>query len=159
MCPRFDSWWHHETKHFNIRYSGVFIFYIACINHRRFSSFFVGFRCFGKPGCRPANRMNATVNVLCYKSKTLSNGENPLMICVSKSGKRTYKSLGISVNPLYWDFEKNKPKRNCPDKPFLCLQYISQAFSKKEETECRYLSMFIIFSRLSQFISVDTQRR
>lgn len=60
--------------------------------------------------------MNTTVNVLCYKSKTLSNGENPLMICVSKNGKRTYKSLGISVNPLYWDFEKNKPKRNCPGK-------------------------------------------
>lgn len=60
--------------------------------------------------------MNATVNVLCYKSKTLSNGKNPLMICVSKNGKRTYKSLGISVNPMYWDFEKNKPKRNCPGK-------------------------------------------
>lgn len=60
--------------------------------------------------------MNATINVLCYKSKTLSNGENPLMICVSKNGKRTYKSLGISVNPMYWDFEKNKPKRNCPGK-------------------------------------------
>lgn len=60
--------------------------------------------------------MNATVNVLCYKSKTLSNGENPLMICVSKNGKRTYKSLGISINPIHWDFDKNKPKRNCPDK-------------------------------------------
>ena len=60
--------------------------------------------------------MNATVNVLCYKSKTLSNGENPLVVCVSKNGKRTYKSLGISVNPVYWDFEKNKPKRNCPSR-------------------------------------------
>ena len=60
--------------------------------------------------------MNATINVLCYKSKTLSNGENPLMICVSKNGKRTYKSLGISINPIHWDFDKNKPKRNCPDK-------------------------------------------
>lgn len=60
--------------------------------------------------------MNATVNVLCYRSKTLSNGENPLMIRVSKNGKRTYKSLGISINPTYWDFEKSKPKRNCPDK-------------------------------------------
>jgi integrase len=60
--------------------------------------------------------MNATVNVLCYKSKKLSNGENPLMICVSKNGKRTYKSLGISINPMHWDFDKNKPKRNCPDK-------------------------------------------
>ena len=60
--------------------------------------------------------MNATINVLCYKSKTLSNGENPLMIRVSKNGKKTYKSLGLSVNPIYWDFKKNKPKRNCPDK-------------------------------------------
>ncbi|SFL28634.1 Phage integrase SAM-like domain-containing protein [Porphyromonadaceae bacterium KH3CP3RA] len=60
--------------------------------------------------------MNATINVVCYKSKTLSNGENPLMIRVSKNGKKTYKSLGLSVNPMYWDFEKDKPKRNCPDK-------------------------------------------
>ena len=60
--------------------------------------------------------MNATVNVLCYKSKTLSNGENPLMIRICKDGKRTYKSTGISINPIYWDFVKNKPKRNCPNK-------------------------------------------
>jgi hypothetical protein len=58
--------------------------------------------------------MNATINVLCYKSKTLSNGENPLMICVSKNGKRTYKSFGVSVNPIYWDFDKNKPNAIVP---------------------------------------------
>ena len=34
--------------------------------------------------------MKATVNVLCYKSKTLKNGEHPLMICVCKGGKRKY---------------------------------------------------------------------
>lgn len=56
------------------------------------------------------------VNILCYKSKTLANGENPLMIRVCKDGKKKYQSLGISVNPQYWDFEKNKPKRNCPNK-------------------------------------------
>ena len=60
--------------------------------------------------------MNATVNVLCYKSKILSNGENPLMIRVCKDGKKKYQSIGISVKPEYWDFEKNKPKRNCSDK-------------------------------------------
>jgi len=60
--------------------------------------------------------MNATVNVLCYKSKILSNGENPLMIRVCKDGKKKYQSIGISVKPEYWDFEKNKPKRNCPNK-------------------------------------------
>jgi integrase len=60
--------------------------------------------------------MNATVKVLCYKSKTLASGENPLMIRVAKNGKKTYKSLGISINPIYWDFKENKPKRNCPDR-------------------------------------------
>ena len=60
--------------------------------------------------------MSTTVNVLCYKSKTLANGEHPLMICVSKDGKKKYSSLGISVHPIHWDFVKNKPKRSCPNK-------------------------------------------
>ena len=59
--------------------------------------------------------MNASISVVCYKSKTLANGENPLMLQVSKDGKRKYKSLGISVNQNYWDFKKNRPKANCPD--------------------------------------------
>ena len=32
--------------------------------------------------------MNATVNVLFYKSKTLNNGEHPLIIRVCKGGKK-----------------------------------------------------------------------
>ena len=60
--------------------------------------------------------MNATVNVVLFKSKTLANGEHPLMICVTKDRKRKYSSLGISVHPKYWNFEKNKPKPNCPNK-------------------------------------------
>ena len=32
--------------------------------------------------------MATTVNVLCYKSKTLSNGEHPLMIRICKDGKK-----------------------------------------------------------------------
>ncbi len=63
--------------------------------------------------------MSVTVNVLCYKSKTLSNGENPLMIRVCKDGTKKYKSLGISINPIYWDFEKSKPKNNCPNKELI----------------------------------------
>ena len=41
--------------------------------------------------------MATTVNVLCYKSKTLSNGEHPLMIRICKDGKKKYVSLGVSV--------------------------------------------------------------
>jgi len=39
--------------------------------------------------------MIATVNVVCYKSKTLSNGENPLMLRVCKDKKSRHQSLGI----------------------------------------------------------------
>jgi hypothetical protein len=63
--------------------------------------------------------MNDTVNILCYNPKALKNGEHPLMICVSKNGKRKYLSLGVSVHPNYWDFEKNKPKRNCPNRELI----------------------------------------
>ena len=53
--------------------------------------------------------MKATVNVICYKSKKLANGEYPLMLRVSKDGKKKYKSLGISVKLRHWDFDKNRP--------------------------------------------------
>ncbi len=38
------------------------------------------------------------------------------MIRVCKDGKKKYVSLGVSVLPQFWDFEKSKPKRNCPNK-------------------------------------------
>lgn len=60
--------------------------------------------------------MNATVNVICYKSKVLKNNESPLMVRVCKDRKRKYISLGISVNPAYWDFNRNAPKPQCPNK-------------------------------------------
>ncbi|MFV0272593.1 MAG: phage integrase SAM-like domain-containing protein [Macellibacteroides fermentans] len=76
--------------------------------------------------------MATTVNILCYKSKTLSNGENPLMIRICKDGKKKYKSLGISVNPINWDFKKGKPKSKCPNKDAI-EKLISE--KKKEFTD------------------------
>ena len=63
--------------------------------------------------------MNVTVNVICYKSKVLKNNESPLMVRVCKDRKRKYISLGLSVNPTYWDFNKNAPKPQCPNKEYL----------------------------------------
>ncbi|WP_101688562.1 site-specific integrase [Dysgonomonas massiliensis] len=63
--------------------------------------------------------MNATVNVLLFKSKTLADGSHPLMIRICKDNKKKYKSLGVSIFPQYWDFDKNKPRRNCPNKDFI----------------------------------------
>ncbi len=82
--------------------------------------------------------MKATVNVLCYKSKTLSNGEHPIMLRVCKGGKKKYVGLGISVNPKYWDFEKNKPKRNCPNR-----EQIIKAINEQEQ---KYSEQILEFS-------------
>lgn len=60
--------------------------------------------------------MTETIKVLCYKSKTLSNGEHPLMLCVCKDGKRKYQSLGVSIKAEQWDFKANQPKAKCPNR-------------------------------------------
>ena len=77
--------------------------------------------------------MSTTVNVICYKSKVLKNNESPLMIRVCKDRKRKYLSLGVSINPIHWDFTKNKPKPNCPNKEQLetLIAEKSKVYSEK----------------------------
>lgn len=65
--------------------------------------------------------MSEIIKVLCYKSKTLSNGEHPLMVCVCKDGKRKYQSLGISIKAEQWDFKSNLPKTKCPNRDRIIL--------------------------------------
>ncbi len=60
--------------------------------------------------------MNTTIEAVLYTSKTLSNGQHPIMLRLTKNRKRKYISLHISLTPQYWDAEKCKPRRNCPDK-------------------------------------------
>lgn len=60
--------------------------------------------------------MSVTIEVVCYKSKVLANNESPLMIRITKDRKLKYSSIGVSVDPSFWDFEKNKPRRNCPNR-------------------------------------------
>ncbi|HCL17616.1 MAG TPA: hypothetical protein DHW44_01370 [Odoribacter splanchnicus] len=42
--------------------------------------------------------MNASISVVCYKSKTLSNGEHPLMLRITKDRKPKYVSLSTSIH-------------------------------------------------------------
>lgn len=65
--------------------------------------------------------MSETVKVVCYKYKTLSNGESPLMIRVCKNGKKKYQSLGISIKVEQWDFKTNQPKAKCPNRDRIIL--------------------------------------
>ena len=60
--------------------------------------------------------MNTLLETVCYRSETLADGSSPVMLRLTKNGKRKYVSLYISVKATYWDFSKNVPKRNCPDK-------------------------------------------
>ncbi len=48
------------------------------------------------------------------------------MLQISKHGRRKYQSLGISINADNWDFQKNKPKPNCPNG-----EYIQKIISDK----------------------------
>lgn len=81
--------------------------------------------------------MNASLSVVCYKSKRLSNGESPLMLQVSKGGKRQYQSLGVSVNPKFWDFSKNNPKSNCPNREYI----LKLILDKQAELQQRMLEL------------------
>ena len=71
--------------------------------------------------------MITSVKVLCYRSKTLANGEHPLMVRVTKDRKVKYVSLGVSVKLEHWNFEGERPKRNCPNK-----EVIEKIISDKE---------------------------
>lgn len=43
------------------------------------------------------------------------------MLRVTKDRKRKYVSLGISVNPEHWDYSKNQPKAECPNREYIEL--------------------------------------
>ena len=72
--------------------------------------------------------MNATVLVVCYKSKTLSNGEHPLMLRVIKNRKISYKSLKVSVNAKFWDFDESSAYR------ILCIALKWQVIKQENPT-------------------------
>ena len=90
--------------------------------------------------------MNATVNVLCFKSKLLKNGEHPLMLCITKDRKRKYLSIGISVKAEHWDFKVNNPKRDCPNKE-LILNII-------QEKTIKYRKQILEFQSIERDFSV-----
>jgi len=84
--------------------------------------------------------MSVNISVVCFKSKTLSNGEHPLFVKVSEGKKRATKSLGLSIRAQFWNFEKNEPKKSCPNREALIKmieskkqQYLEQVIDFKSE--------------------------
>jgi site-specific recombinase XerD len=102
--------------------------------------------------------MNAKVSIVCYRQKTLRNGEHPLMIRVAKNGKRKLKSLGLSINPKHWDFKKNRPLSKCPNRELILKTILEkEAEFQKEIIELtsmqkEYTASSLISSKTNQII-------
>lgn len=60
--------------------------------------------------------MNTSISVIYYKFRTNKSGAHPLMLRIIKNRKTNYQSLGIYIHPDHWDFKKDKPKLNCPNR-------------------------------------------
>lgn len=92
--------------------------------------------------------MGTTVNIVCFTSKRLANGEHPLMIRVIKDRTRKYKSLGISLDRIYWDFDKNQPKSNCPNR-----ELIEKIITDRK---ARYLTQILTFKAMNREFTAAT---
>ncbi len=74
------------------------------------------------------------------KGRTLKSGEAPILLRVTVGGdydeariqrsvllklritkdrKRKYINLGVSLNPIHWNFDKNQPKPTCSNKDYI----------------------------------------
>lgn len=83
------------------------------------------------------------------------------MLQVSKGGKRKYQSLGISILPRYWDFTRNKPKPNCPNREYIQKiildkqRELQQRMLKFNTDQKEYTKSFIITILYSYIILSD----
>jgi integrase len=62
---------------------------------------------------------HATIAVILFKSKTLANGEHPLMLRVTKNRVRKYITIGLSCSPKDWDEKKHLIKKSHPNKDIM----------------------------------------
>ena len=60
--------------------------------------------------------LTISVEAICLNYRPKKDNTFPIMLRLTKSGKRKYVSLGISVKEKDWDFKKNQPKKSCPDR-------------------------------------------
>ena len=55
-----------------------------------------------------------SISAILYLSKTLANGEHPIMLRVSYNGQRKYKSLGFSCSEKHWNEKKQEVRLGHP---------------------------------------------
>lgn len=102
--------------------------------------------------------MSASAKVVLYTSKTLSNGEHPIMIRIIKDRKPAYISTGKSSPQKLWDFKNNLPKAKHPLKrelDILLPKKLSEANKTilNFENEEKYFSGEVVRSKLKKTFS------
>lgn len=65
--------------------------------------------------------MAVTSKIVLYTSKTLKNGEHPIMIRITQDRKPKYLSTGFSCLPTLWDKKKEQPLKKHPNYKELLL--------------------------------------
>lgn len=93
-------------------------------------------------------KSTTNIKVILYTSKTLANGDHPLMLRLTKEKKRKYLSLGISCALKYWNIQKQLPKKTHPDKD-LIENIIAQKISD-------YKSKVLEFKKDKKDFSLDS---
>ena len=63
--------------------------------------------------------LTTSVEAICFNYRPKKDNTYPIMLRLTKSGKRKYVSLEVSVKEEDWDFSKNVPKRKCPDRDLI----------------------------------------
>lgn len=57
----------------------------------------------------------ATVNIVYYTHKTLADGSHPFVVRITKDRKNRWISTGISLQPQFWNKDKNTFRKSVPD--------------------------------------------
>lgn len=77
------------------------------------------------------------------------------MLRICKQGKMKYLSLGISLDPKYWDFKKNAPKFNCPN-----IDYIKKIILDKQmEYQKQMLELRAEDKEFTAFTLIESTKR
>lgn len=83
------------------------------------------------------------------------------MLRITKDRKRTMKSLGVSVHPSNWDFDRNEPKSKCPNRQLIrqiMLKYESEYNGKilaKEMNEEEFTPQMIVAEQKERIKTAD----
>ena len=67
-----------------------------------------------------------TINVVCRKDAINRNHLAPLALVFTHDRCRKFVGLGISVALEHWDFEKQQPTTDCPDRAEIQFQITSK---------------------------------